>query len=237
MLFPTLALLVPFIGHSLAIPAIHSKSYTVKERHPVPNGWNAVTRPSPAHVIELQIGLKQRNQAELEKHVLEISNPSHVRYGQYLSAEEINDLVAPSDSTIDLVRAWLAEHGVDKASHSSTRDWITIALPVEAAEDLLHTTYSVFRHTDGSELVRAPEWSLPAHLHEHVDVIQPTTSFFRPTKNTKGVMPMDGPIKWHGTPWSNNGPEWWKGPPANPVRLFIPTRPTFVPAMLFTVSL
>jgi tripeptidyl-peptidase I len=50
---------------------------------------------------------------------------------------------------------------------------------VKEAERLLDTEYSVFRHQDGSELIRTPQWSLPAHLHKHVDAIQPTNSFFR----------------------------------------------------------
>jgi tripeptidyl-peptidase-1 len=43
----------------------------------------------------------------------------------------------------------------------------------------LNTEYYVFKHQDGSELIRTPEWSLPVHLHKHVDAIQPTNSFFR----------------------------------------------------------
>jgi tripeptidyl-peptidase I len=51
---------------------------------------------------------------------------------------------------------------------------------VVAAERLLNTSYSVYRHTDdGTELVRTPVWSLPAYLHEHVSTIQPTNNWIR----------------------------------------------------------
>ena len=47
------------------------------------------------------------------------------------------------------------------------------------AEKLLDTEYYVYQNKyDESILIRAPRWSLPMYLHDHVDTIQPTTSFF-----------------------------------------------------------
>lgn len=54
-----------------------------------------------------------------------------------------------------------------------------VTLPIKSVENLLDTSYSVFKHEDGSHLVRTLEWSLPRHLHAHIDTIQPTNSFFR----------------------------------------------------------
>jgi tripeptidyl-peptidase-1 len=61
------------------------------------------------------------------------------------------------------------------------------------AERLLDAEYHVFQHEDGTELIRAPEWSLPKHLHEHIDAIQPTTSFMRPIKRADVA---DAPIPY-----------------------------------------
>ena len=45
--------------------------YAVKESHPVPRKWSRIG-PAPAdHVINLQIGLKQGNFNELERHLYE----------------------------------------------------------------------------------------------------------------------------------------------------------------------
>lgn len=204
MYFSKLAFLASVTG-VLAAPTSSTNSYAVKERHIVPRGWTAVSRPHPAQAINLKIGIKQRNQHVLEQHAIELSNPSHARYGQYLSAAEIKELIAPSDDTIELVRAWLREHDVASSTLSATKDWISVTLPLEKVEELLDTEYSVYRHTDGSSLVRAPEWSLPEHLHEHIDVVQPTTSFFRPVKQAKTYQTETGGINW------GNG-EWWKQP-------------------------
>lgn len=39
----------------------------------------------------------------------------------------------------------------------------------------------MFKHDDGTELVRAQEWSLPGRLHRHIVAIQPTNSFLKET--------------------------------------------------------
>jgi tripeptidyl-peptidase I len=68
---------------------------------------------------------------------------------------------------------------MDNLNYSPSKDWIEVTINVESAERLLDTKDYVFEHEDGSRLVLTPEWSFPLHLHEHVDTIQPTTSFFR----------------------------------------------------------
>jgi tripeptidyl-peptidase-1 len=52
-------------------------------------------------------------------------------------------------------------------------------LEVKDAEKLLDTKYSVFKHEDGTELIRAPQWSLPQDLHQHIVAVQPTNSYLR----------------------------------------------------------
>ena len=125
-----------------------------------------------------------------------VSIPSHPRYGQHLTAEEVRELVKPTNDTSDLVHDWLQDNGIDHAQleYNQAKDWIKLSLPVSAVEKLLDTKYSVFEHEDGDRMVRAPQWSLPLHLHEHIDVIQPTNSFFRPLgrrRALKTVVPME----------------------------------------------
>lgn len=116
-----------------------------------------------------------------------MSDPSHPRYGQHLSANEVNQLVKPTNQTLELVHEWLLGHSIDTTllQYSPAKDWIKVTLPIKSVESLLDTSFSVFKHEDGSHLVRAPQWSLPLHLHEHIETIQPTNSFVRmKTKNS-----------------------------------------------------
>jgi tripeptidyl-peptidase-1 len=112
---------------------------------------------------------------------LPVSDPDHDRYGHHLSADEVDDLVAPSSETYDLVHEWLRENGIstDNLGYSSAKDWIIVHLPIEMVESLLDTEYHTYKHKDGSVVARTTSWSLPRHLHDHIDTVQPTTSFFR----------------------------------------------------------
>lgn len=154
--------------------------YTVKETHEVPDGWTEIRDAPKSDIIRLQIGLKASNENALEQHLLDISDPAHHRYKQYLNYNEIATLVAPTNETQDLVETWLLEHGHWSFTyHEPARDWILLDLSIGEAEELLQTRYSEFRHHESSTVVRrTTEFSLPRHLHGHIDVVQPTTSFF-----------------------------------------------------------
>ena len=111
-----------------------------------------------------------------------------------MSHEEVIDCVRPSEHTLDQVHNWLSQSGIglDALSYSPAKDWINVALPVSQIETLLDTTYGVYQYEDGeTRLTRAPEWSLPFHLHKHIDTIQPTNSFFRPNARKSTLKPVD----------------------------------------------
>lgn len=59
------------------VSSANSLSYVVEETHPVPSQWTEVA-PAPAkHIVQLQIGLKQGQFEELERHLYE-GIPSHL---------------------------------------------------------------------------------------------------------------------------------------------------------------
>lgn len=119
----------------------------------------------------------------------EVSDPDSPRYGHHLKAHEVHGLVEPTEDTLELVHEWLTDYGValSDLTYSPAKDWITVTLPVEDIEQLLDTKYATYRHEDGSELVRTPKWSLPVHLHDHVDTIQPTNSWFHAKPKAVGI--------------------------------------------------
>ncbi|KAH0152163.1 subtilisin-like protein, partial [Aureobasidium melanogenum] len=168
---------------SYASPIQARTPYAVKDSHFVPSKWKQVAAAPSTHNIDLRIAIKQAQFVDLERNLYEVSDPDHSRYGQHLSEHEVKKLVQPAEDSLALVHEWLADNGIDTShlSYSAAKDWIKVSLPVHRIESLLDTKYSVYRHEDGSETVRTPEWSLPVHLHEHIDTIQPTNSFFRST--------------------------------------------------------
>ncbi|KAF2132361.1 tripeptidyl-peptidase 1 precursor [Dothidotthia symphoricarpi CBS 119687] len=175
----TAALLAALAAHALATPIQGRSPYVVKETHFVPQEWTKLERSHGTKTIQLQIGLKQGRFDELDRHLHEVSDPDHPRYGQHLSGDEVDALVAPTSETYKLVHEWLAENGIKDLGYSSAKDWIVVHLPIEMVERLLDTEYHNYKHEDGSVVARTTAWSLPRHLHDHIDAIQPTTSFFR----------------------------------------------------------
>jgi tripeptidyl-peptidase-1 len=179
MFFSKLSLYAIGVAGSHALPSVVRSEYAVKERHLPPISW-VEKGPAPKdQTIHLQIGLKQGNEGLVEKHLTETSDPNHARYGQHLTTAEISDMIRPSDETLDLVQAWLEEHDIRDYFHNPSKDWIHVVVTTEKAEQLLRTKYSTYVNWDGASVSRTPEWSLPLHLHEHIDVVQPTNSFFR----------------------------------------------------------
>ncbi|KAJ2934290.1 hypothetical protein H1R20_g2804, partial [Candolleomyces eurysporus] len=156
--------------------------YRVKESVAPPRGWTKGDEPAADHVIVLRIGLPQHNFNVLEQHLFEVSDPDHARYGEYLSKEKVEELVAPHPSSLEAVDKWLASYGLEEAdlARSPAKDWVTIKVPVKTVEKMLDTKYNVWKHTaSGDVLVRTTSYSLPAELYDYIDVIQPTTMFGR----------------------------------------------------------
>lgn len=188
MQFLGLAVFFLLVTSSLAAPP---NDYTLRIKETVypPRRWAKHSTPPPDHNIILRIGLQRPNFPVLERHLYEVSSPEHERYGQHLSKEEVEAFVAPHQESIDAVNQWLFSHGLQESDlvKSPAKDWVTVKVSVSLAEKMLSATYYVWKHLEGGDfIVRTTNYSLPSHLHDHVDVIQPTTMFgrFKKSKST-----------------------------------------------------
>ncbi|KAJ3511239.1 hypothetical protein NLJ89_g4214 [Agrocybe chaxingu] len=172
----------------------------VAEKHAwveTPKGWQYKAPVPGGHLFDMKIGLKQDGIDALIANLMEISDPSHSRYAQHLSKEEVEAFSAPHRDSVEAVEAWLAHHGLNAADRTSAGDWITIRVSVEQAERLLNTKYGVYQHgPSGEEVVRAMSYSLPKELHSHIDVIAPTTYFgtLRSMRTTSFLQPDIEPL-------------------------------------------
>ena len=137
---PRIVLALALSSLSLARSTIHSPSL-VKEKIFPPSGWIQHSRAPADHKIELRIGLPQPNFHVLEQHLYEVSDPFHSRYGEHLSKQEVEELVAPHPESIENVMEWLASHGLGESDiqKSPAGDWVYVTVPVVLAEKLLDT--------------------------------------------------------------------------------------------------
>ena len=159
------------------------KNYVLKDSHVVPATWTQLHRADPDHVLNIRIGLKQNSFDELEKRLYEVSDPAHKLYAHHLSQQEVQRLVAPSNDALLVVHSWLERNEVSLTNiqHSPAKDWVSIPMPVSKAEYLLQTQYYAYEDEQGVKIIRTPQYSLPAALHGHIDVVQPTNYFGNPT--------------------------------------------------------
>ncbi|KAI0339424.1 subtilisin-like protein [Trametopsis cervina] len=159
-----------------------------------PKGWNC-QGPAPAgHLLDMRIALKQDKFDDLVTALYEVSDPVHEKYGQHLTKEQVEALVAPHPDTVDLVDEWLAAHGIELGSIERTNggSWLRLPVTVDQASRMLNATYEIYKHEGTSEyIVRTLSYSLPASLHPHVGVVTPSTYFgtMRSMRKTSHLQP------------------------------------------------
>ncbi len=144
--FYRIAVFLPFLLNTVPVGSVPTKDcdHKVKETVDAPRGWVIHGEAPATHNITLKIGLPQPNFGELEKHLYEVSDPDHARYGHHLSKEEVEELVAPHAESLDTVNEWLSSLGFNDKDlvRSPAKDWITINVPVSKAEEMLNTVRS-----------------------------------------------------------------------------------------------
>ncbi|CCG82474.1 Putative uncharacterized protein [Taphrina deformans PYCC 5710] len=173
-------------------PHMARTGYTVKERVTVPREWSKYEgRVDKSKAMTLRIGLVRPNARVAEDTLKRISDPQHRDYGKHLSMAEVKKLMAPAQVSVDHVMRWLGSHAVPTRDVELVGDFIHVRVPVRKAEQLLDTEYNGYHHK-GTKLVRALQYSLPNHLHEHIDLIQPTTLFGSLHAHAREAIRIDG---------------------------------------------
>jgi tripeptidyl-peptidase-1 len=170
--------------------------------HAVPVNWESLGHPLAGTRINLHISLRPERESALIDAVFEISNPSHprhvllttpplvlysrvpllcFRYGAYLSAEQVAELVRPNPDTLELILAWLRYHGIRPSSISTTHGggWLTVTdVLVSQANQLLGASYQLYRNGKTNDtIIRTVGYALPPVLHTHIQAVAPTTYF------------------------------------------------------------
>ncbi|KDQ54047.1 hypothetical protein JAAARDRAFT_72123 [Jaapia argillacea MUCL 33604] len=192
------------------IAATNTPRVVHEKRDAIPSGWKRSRKHLPTAFIPLRFGLTQSNLDKLEDFLYEVSDPVSSSYGKHWDTAKVAHTFAPSEETVDRVRAWLADSGFETARIHVTpaNTWVEVNATVEEAERLLATEYYVFEHTTGYEHVACDEYYIPEELTTHIDFITPTIHFnavVRPP--SPGLTPRNA---YNATPgWVNNTAPWF----------------------------
>lgn len=223
-----LSLIAALCGAALAAPSRRAVTHVMHEKRAMdPVDWEISHRLDPAKVLPMRFGLTQSNLHRVEELLMEVSHPESAKYGQHYTPTEVVDLFAPSDETISAVVNWLAESGIarDRLRLSGNKGWLSVDATTAEVEDLLKTEYHVYTHPSGDQqfgqsfsstlisvvdcsqtavIIGCHNYSVPAHVRRHIDLIRPTVQFNHRVTSENGLRKRMGGL---GMPNGRNGPK------------------------------
>ncbi|KAF4617122.1 hypothetical protein D9613_005784 [Agrocybe pediades] len=201
--------LVALSAAAVAVPSTRPASsvHVLHEKRAMePVDW-VKSRPLDADwILPMRFGLAQQNLDKIEDMLMSVSHPSSPRFNQHFTPEEIRETFAPSEESINSVTDWLVGAGIakDRLRLSGNKGWIHLDATVDEAERLLKAEYHVYTHAGtGSEQIGCHNYSIPAHLKRHIDLIKPTVQFNHRIGPNAKVKRFGG----LGMPSSGNGPK------------------------------
>ncbi|KYG49907.1 hypothetical protein M433DRAFT_58202 [Acidomyces richmondensis BFW] len=210
------------VAAAAASPVGSSPRTIHEKRDGVPAGWEKRDALDRRAILPMRIGLVQSNLDKGHMWLEDVSSPNSKNYGKHWSAKEVAEAFAPSKETVDAVTAWLVSSGIDsnRIKQSQGLNWLDFEATVDEAEQLLDTKYHVYEHETGQPHVACEEYSIPAHLREHIDLITPTVHFdakILPRGNDEAELrkreAVPGVYKGPGHPGSGSLPKGgWKMP-------------------------
>ncbi|KKO97929.1 Pro-kumamolisin [Trichoderma harzianum] len=164
---------VALVETSLAKHVIHERSVESTGE------WAKIGNVNRNGLVPVSIGLTQRNLDLGHQLLMERSNPDSPNYGQHMTRDEVNDLFAPHDDSVDAVHSWLEAEGIEleRVYRSDNRQWVQFHATVGELEKLLNATYDIYENQKtGVRQVGTDEYSIPADLLDHIDYITPATT-------------------------------------------------------------
>ena len=107
-----------------------------------PENWKPIRRAHENDVIQFTLALQQRNLEEFNRIFESVTTPGSENYGKYLTIEEVNEIIAPSEEEQQLVLNYLAEHSCTGTSYG---DFIIANGPISAVEEMFQVDMFEFR--------------------------------------------------------------------------------------------
>lgn len=175
------SLLVPLalsvlLNSALAAPA--TSYVTVEGFNSIPSGWEQVAPASPTKVLNLRLSLAPANTDKFLNTVLDLSTPGHASYGDFLSPEGLQNLIAPASTAPTAVTSWLIGQALSANAIQNNGNWLALQLSVEQAENLLQTKFHDYKSTTTGEVrTLTLQYSVPTSLIGVLETMQPTTDF------------------------------------------------------------
>jgi subtilase family serine protease len=107
----------------------------------------------------------------MEDLVLERSTPGNPLYQQWLSFDEVGDIIR-NEEAFNKAKTWLTENGATVLWNSPHLTYIRATASIGTWEKVLHTEFMDWKNTETGEVVsRAKDYSLPHEMTQHIRFI------------------------------------------------------------------
>jgi tripeptidyl-peptidase I len=90
--------------------------------------------------------------------------------------DEVTALFAPSTTTVQAVKSWLINSGIqnERISQSTNKIWLQFDASIQEMETLLQTKYTYYEHvTGGRKHIGCEEYNVPLELTGHIEYVVP----------------------------------------------------------------
>ncbi|TVY22058.1 Aorsin [Lachnellula arida] len=93
-------------------------------------------------------------------------------------------MFAPAQATIDTVKEWLTDFGIDatRITNSDNKGWLAFDATASEAEALLHAKYHYYEDAEGYLTPACESYHVPRDIQEHIDYITPGVKLLAPRK-------------------------------------------------------
>ena len=111
MLVPQILGACLFIAGATAVPTPSNGHVLHEKRDAAPRQWQKRSKVDSSLLLPVRVGLTQSNLEQGAALLHAISTPGNDKYGKHLSAEEVHDLFAPKQQSVEVVSEWLSASG------------------------------------------------------------------------------------------------------------------------------
>lgn len=152
----------------------------------VPKGFVVKGRTPSAQTIELSFFVKQQNLGELDRVLLDVSDPASASYGKHWSNGAVQKLLAPKAEHLRTTLDHLQSHGIRARLATPNGDVLKASVTAEQAEILLQTKFEAVTHLKTGRVMHRclGGYTLPSHVAAAIDFVSPTVHLMSPPPPT-----------------------------------------------------
>lgn len=182
--FSLLVYIFIFFIYSLFIYLKQIYSQTLREGR-----IQKLSRANPDHNHKIIFVVKQNNIDELEKILIDVSDPKSVNYGKHWTREEVSKLTISQES-INQTISFLNKNEIFILQKSKRKEYITTIASIQKWEKVLSTIFYEYEvlDEDGSSsdiVIRAENYNLPDEVKSHVFTLFNVIDFLSLPKKKK----------------------------------------------------